>query len=81
MRGEEAFSFIAFSASPFVCIRPCHSTGDEVEVIATPGFAFAGPRDALGRLIGVGSATLRQRQRYPRVPVLGELLLLLFLAK
>ena len=36
LRGERRFSvFVAFSASPSVCIRSRHSMGDEVDVIAT----------------------------------------------
>ena len=72
---EDALLFVCFlasSASLFAClsIPPLYVCWNRCDRHSR--FAFVGPRDALGRLIVVGSATLGQCQRCPRVPALSE---------
>ena len=78
-RGGEACmlfcSIRSFSGSPF-CIQLRHSTCDGIGVIATLGSLSPALETPWGRCdVVAGSATLGQRQRCPRMPVLGELFL------
>ena len=70
------YYWLLFIWDPFCCIRLLHSTYVEVGVIATPG-SLSPALETPWEMWGVGSATLGQRRCCPRVPVLGESLLLL----
>ena len=76
------FWLVCFSQRSLFCIQLRHSTCDGIGVIATLGLLLLA-LETPWEMWGVGSATLGQRWRCPRVPVLGEFLLLhlVFLAK